>query len=114
MALQPGTDLPSDTRYTVSGGGDSWMNMCPCCDDLHCCTGAWKNDKPLPMDDYRQEAQQRELERQANSRLYDEEANTESSKAYPQAPDMAVQQNGVAAPKVPDQPPDIHPPPPYN
>lgn len=42
------------------------------------------------MDDYRQEAQQRELEQNANRKLYDEEATVSSGAAYPQATPMAL------------------------
>lgn len=64
--------------------------MCPCCNNIHCCRGLWKNDKPLPTDDYRQEAEQRNLEREANRRLYDEEATVNSGAAYPTATPMTV------------------------
>ncbi|KAI3626862.1 hypothetical protein CBS14141_000863 [Malassezia furfur] len=74
-------------------GGD----MCPCCNHINCCGDRWRGDKPLPTDDYRQEARQRELELEANRRLYDEEATVSSGAAYPTATPMAAP-TGTAVP----------------
>ncbi|WFD40757.1 uncharacterized protein MJAP1_003746 [Malassezia japonica] len=71
-----------------------------CCDMICWSLPSWKNDKPLPKDDYAQEAQQRQLERNANQRLYDEEANINSSQAYPPAQTMAVPASDAKTPAV--------------
>lgn len=89
---------PCLVRTKTNHIGRWGRDICPCCDNIHCCTGAWKNDKPLPKDDYAQEAQQRQLERNANQRLYDEEANINSTQAYPPAQTMAVPASDAKAP----------------
>lgn len=70
------------------------------------------------MEDYKQEGAQRQLERQANRRLYDEEATVDSGVAYPPA---AVMAPPIAAPADLDLPNSSPPeaseddaPPPYH
>ncbi|WFD43390.1 hypothetical protein MPSI1_002051 [Malassezia psittaci] len=65
-------------------------DICPCCDSITCCNSAWKSDKPLPTDDYRQEAMQYEQNQTSQRKLQDEEANVSSGAAYPSATPMTV------------------------
>lgn len=59
---------------------------------MHCCTDRFNKGGQVPLEDYKQDNQQPQLEGQANRKLYDEEATVESSKAYPPAATMAPPQ----------------------